>query len=510
MVVEIIEEACDLCIVGSGYAGINALNAATKYLPEHARVVVIGRERAWGGQWVDQYSFVRLHQPYHGFTAGERQWNLNVPRDHLATKKEILQHFENIAAACVREKSLDLVTLFQYEYDGHLINSERRVEVNATSFTGLPKAKISCKRMINARGVNIQPKLPFVFPEASCIHSLTPGDVSAPEWSTRIRYNQHKPVIVVGSGKTAMDVMLYLGRNLPDAQRRVKCISGRGTWFLVRELMTPTDAEVLAHGSVTGADIMIQMISKFNGSNAKEVCMDLDRQGLIHSAVPDPGSFLLGLCSREEISTVKAILSPAEEKIIKAHIVDVTNGGNGPVLKLRALDGESIFTREVEPGSFIINCTDNIKPQPHMPVMSDDGLVLNPQGLCGFTGPSANLCTHLFYSGGLEPLWRELPRGRFEIQDKITAGMRGLMQVIVCNARVTLALPTHVRQNYLVKPMLSEEAMQQQNQKFAAAFPGLVQKQEQLVKGRWTDEAEQPEELHILGGNLENIPRSRL
>eukprot|EP01052_Picozoa_sp_SAG31_P006881 SAG31_NODE_322_length_17726_cov_18.070006_11_plen_54_part_00 len=39
----------DLCVVGAGYAGVNALNAAVKHLPAGARVVVIDREQAWGG-----------------------------------------------------------------------------------------------------------------------------------------------------------------------------------------------------------------------------------------------------------------------------------------------------------------------------------------------------------------------------------------------------------------------------------------------------------------------------
>ena len=40
----------DLCIVGAGYAGVNALNAAAHHLSPGARVVVIARERDWGGQ----------------------------------------------------------------------------------------------------------------------------------------------------------------------------------------------------------------------------------------------------------------------------------------------------------------------------------------------------------------------------------------------------------------------------------------------------------------------------
>ena len=37
------------------YAGINALNAAAKYLAHGSRVVVVDRNRRWGGQWIDQY-----------------------------------------------------------------------------------------------------------------------------------------------------------------------------------------------------------------------------------------------------------------------------------------------------------------------------------------------------------------------------------------------------------------------------------------------------------------------
>ena len=39
----------DLCIVGAGYAGVNALNAAAHHLAPGSRVVVIAKERDWGG-----------------------------------------------------------------------------------------------------------------------------------------------------------------------------------------------------------------------------------------------------------------------------------------------------------------------------------------------------------------------------------------------------------------------------------------------------------------------------
>lgn len=40
------------------YAGVNALNAAAKYLARGSRVVVVDRNGKWGGQWVGQYEYV--------------------------------------------------------------------------------------------------------------------------------------------------------------------------------------------------------------------------------------------------------------------------------------------------------------------------------------------------------------------------------------------------------------------------------------------------------------------
>ncbi len=46
--------ACSLCIVGAGYAGINALNAASKYLKPGDKVVIVDKNHTWGGQWIEQ------------------------------------------------------------------------------------------------------------------------------------------------------------------------------------------------------------------------------------------------------------------------------------------------------------------------------------------------------------------------------------------------------------------------------------------------------------------------
>eukprot|EP01047_Picozoa_sp_COSAG01_P080654 COSAG01_NODE_15765_length_1302_cov_1.221945_2_plen_190_part_00 len=77
---------------GAGYAAINAINAASKYLTPGQRVVVVDRGYRWGGHWPDQYSYVRLHQGFRSYAVGERPWTIDRPDNHLATKDEILMY----------------------------------------------------------------------------------------------------------------------------------------------------------------------------------------------------------------------------------------------------------------------------------------------------------------------------------------------------------------------------------------------------------------------------------
>jgi cation diffusion facilitator CzcD-associated flavoprotein CzcO len=43
--------SCDLCILGAGIAGLNALFAATRYLLRDQKVVLVDRRASAGGMW---------------------------------------------------------------------------------------------------------------------------------------------------------------------------------------------------------------------------------------------------------------------------------------------------------------------------------------------------------------------------------------------------------------------------------------------------------------------------
>ena len=46
-------ERCDVCIVGAGLAGLNALFVASRYLSRDQKVILVDRRARVGGMWVD-------------------------------------------------------------------------------------------------------------------------------------------------------------------------------------------------------------------------------------------------------------------------------------------------------------------------------------------------------------------------------------------------------------------------------------------------------------------------
>ena len=202
----------------------------------------------------------------------------------------------------------------------------------------------------------------------------------------------------------------------------------------LKHLVLPPSAgryELLKPSRRTGADYFIDLLELYDGSNAEHVLDTMAESGFLHSAIPAPKNFILGVCSEEEIAEAKSALTPAAERILKAHLVDVFDDDvESPTLRmvLRSTDaaneGEE-YSIPIPAGAFIVNATDHIstKTNHFAPILSDDGLVVCPQKLTGFTGPSANHVTHAYYTGTLAGNWERLPRVSFEPRDKARVGI---------------------------------------------------------------------------------------
>jgi cation diffusion facilitator CzcD-associated flavoprotein CzcO len=149
-------QSCDVCIVGAGLAGLNALFVASRYLSRDQKVILVDRRERVGGMWVDTYPYVRLHQPHPMFTAGNIEWTLGRDRSYLATKGEVLDHLEHCLNVIKQRVQVD-------ELFGWAMESSEEVDgkVRITARTSAGRLLVvEAKRLIKAYGFGVVPKRP--------------------------------------------------------------------------------------------------------------------------------------------------------------------------------------------------------------------------------------------------------------------------------------------------------------------------------------------------------------
>ena len=143
------------------------------------------------------------------------------------------------------------------------------------------------------------------------------------------------------------------------------------------------------------------------------------------------------------MGNVRKALTPASTKVIKGHLVDIVSKDGKATLQIRNLDGKTYVEKEIPAGSFIVNCTDHLSDSMAKwePVISEDQLVLAPQWLIGFSGPSAAYATHMFFLDKLEKIWRDLPRLHMELTDKPKLGISLGISAFLVSALIISSMP---------------------------------------------------------------------
>jgi hypothetical protein len=353
-------ESCDVCIVGVGLAGLNALFVASRYLSRDQKVILIDRRERVGGMWVDTYPYVRLHQPHPMFTAGNIEWTLGKHRSYLATKGEVLDHFEHCLRVIKQRVRVD-------EYFGWAMESDEEtdgvVRITCRSSDGRPLV-VEAKRLIKAYGFRIEPNDPLEI-SSNRVQSVSPDfwDMRGEEMR-----DSDTPVWIIGGGKTAMDTAHALITEYPG--REVNLVAGSGTFFTDRDRILPSGVGRWWRGRTFGG-LGMELARRFDGTNEVEVG-NWYRATLGTWLTPETGNFLLGVLSESENNTIAAGLND----VIMDHAVDVVDHNGTTDLVLR-----SGATKTVLPGSWIVNCTGYLMQQdhPYEPYISASGKVLSIQ-----------------------------------------------------------------------------------------------------------------------------------
>lgn len=354
-------ERCDVCIVGAGIAGLNALFVASRYLSRDQKVILIDRRPRVGGMWVDTYPYVRLHQPHPMFTAGNIKWTLGQPRSHLASKGEVLDHFTHCLDVVKQHVRVD-------EYFGWELESDEEIggrpRITCRSSDGRTLF-VDADRLIKAYGFSITPNDALEV-SSGRVQSVSPdycdvrtGDIAQSD----------DPVWIIGGGKTAMDTAHALITHCPG--REVNLVAGRGTFFMNRDQMFATGARRWWSGTL-GAELAGRMGRRFDGTNEVEV-HDWFRSAIGVHPTPDAVNFLGGVLSEAENATIAAGLNDT----VMDYFTDVVDRGGSTEMRFR-----SGASTEIRPGSWIVNCTGYLAPNtemPYEPYVSASGRVVSIQ-----------------------------------------------------------------------------------------------------------------------------------
>lgn len=365
---------CDVCIVGAGIAGLNALFVASQYLSAGQKVILVDRRPGVGGMWVDTYPYVRLHQPHALFTAGNIKWTLGKDRSYLATKDEVLDHFRHCLSTI--KQRVGVKELF-----GWTMESEQeaggKVRVTCVSGTGR-RLVIETARLIKAYGLRVVPNEPLAV-SSGRVHSVSPDSCDVRSGELR---SDDAPVWIVGSGKTAMDTAHALIAECPG--REVNLVAGSGTYFLSRDRLLPAGARRWWAGALLSG-IGTETARRFDGTNEKEVTAWF-RSAYGTWLTPETGNFLLGLLSESENTAIAAGLT----EVVMDHLADVVDRDGQPHLVFRGGAAKAI-----RPGSWIVNCTGYVfrRDHPYEPYVSDNGAVLSIQ----LRSATLHLSTYMSY-----------------------------------------------------------------------------------------------------------------
>lgn len=378
-------QSCELCIIGAGIAGLNALFVASQYLKKTDRVAVIDRNPGPGGMWNDVYDYCRLHAPHPGFTVGDTAWTWSKPQDYLATGAEVKAHLVH-CLDLIRGR-VDLEELFGHTVTGCdevLTNrgTVARIEFHPNDGSDRPRV-IEAKKVIKAIGFDVPSPEPLALASRYVI-TTTPQRLSQDSG-----FDGRSPVYVVGGGKTGMDTAHALITQAPE--RPITLVNGKGTVFVNRATIFPQGARRWWGGQLI-ISAFRDVAMRYDGTNEDKTFDYFRREYTVHLD-GSAEQFLYGILSEEERDAIAGGL----RGIVNDYLDDVIDGAQGPEMVLRS--GRRVA---VEPGSVFVNCTGHLVRHAHHyePFISQRGTILaiTPRSVIHYlTSVSAYFLTHMFF-----------------------------------------------------------------------------------------------------------------
>jgi len=346
----------DYLVVGSGAVG---LAFADTLLAEStdAHITIVDRHGKPGGHWNDAYSFVALHQPsaFYGVnslplgTGRKDTHGVNAGLYELASGPEVSGYFDMV----VRQRLLPSGRVTYLPMTDHL--GEGRIR----SLLSGEIARVEVRRK-TVDGTYFGTSVPSThkprFAVAEGVRLVTPNELAHLGRSagpTPSRY------VILGAGKTAMDVGVWLLQSGAPADR-IAWVVPRDSWLLNRRRTQP--GTEFFDDAIGGQALQMEAFAKatsiddlFERLEADEVMLRIDR-------TVRPTMFHYATISVGEVELLR-------------RITDVVRLG-----RVRSIDAGGLRLERgavaVEPGALYIDCTASaVEKRPPVPMFQGDRIV---------------------------------------------------------------------------------------------------------------------------------------
>ena len=251
----VLPEQVDYLIVGAGATGLAFADTLLHHSAPSTSVLVIDKNSSPGGQWVDSYGFVRLHQPSDMYgvetmklePSGEDcSATTNMEEAHRATRVEILEYYDKVTK--VLEEKYDFHFVGDSTFDMAQLDDKEEIlkvaeEGASTDLHQHHRYKLSGGRSIMAKKVvdarYLQPDLPIHVPPKfkynSELINVVPVNTLAETDKLKQQQSQSKYYVIIGAGKTGMDAIVHLIQHEHVNPDNILWIVPNEAWITARE-----------------------------------------------------------------------------------------------------------------------------------------------------------------------------------------------------------------------------------------------------------------------------------
>ena len=345
----------DYLVVGAGAAGMAFVDSLVHNADVH--VALIDRRHSAGGHWLDAYPFVRLHQAseFYGVVStplGTGELQASGPEAGMhqrASATEIVAYYARVLERLEASGRVTFHPNSEYIGDRHW-TSRLSGEVFA--------APDGC-RMVDARYLapDIPAQTPTPFGVADGVRTIPVNDLV--EISTTPRQ-----FVIVGSGKTATDAIVWLVGNGVDPDA-ICWVRPRDPWMFNRAAVQPNPTINLRTAAVI-------LEAAGEATSPDDLFLRMEEAGVMMRVDPQvtPTMAKTPTLAQWELDRLRTI----DNVVRLGHIRHVESG------RLVCVDGDAAIDRD----ALIVHCAaSGLKYESLVPVWGSDAITLQ----CVATGP---------------------------------------------------------------------------------------------------------------------------